>query len=72
MAQDGGFTWHSEPWRSLEELVRQRFVKPALDIEDFTAQASTRASVQRHRKNKFSRSFQRAIGDMLVRLHQEQ
>jgi hypothetical protein len=46
-------------------------VKPALDIEDFTAQASTRAPVQRHRKNRFSRSFQRAIGDMLVSLHHE-
>jgi hypothetical protein len=33
IAQEGGFTLHSDPWRPLEDLVRVRFGKESLDIE---------------------------------------
>jgi hypothetical protein len=33
IAQEGGFTLHSDPWRSLEDLVEVRFGKRCLDIE---------------------------------------
>ena len=34
IAQEGGFTLHSDPWRPLEDLVGVRFGKRSLDIED--------------------------------------
>ena len=33
IAQEGGFTWHSDPWCPLEELVTQPFSEGELDIE---------------------------------------
>ena len=33
VAQDGGFTWHSDPWRPLEDLPGTPFEEDALDIE---------------------------------------
>ena len=32
LAQDGGFTWHSDPWHSIESYAGQQFA-PLLDIE---------------------------------------
>jgi FRG domain-containing protein len=33
VAQDGGFTFHSDPWKPLEELVGEAFADSDLDIE---------------------------------------
>jgi hypothetical protein len=33
VAQDGGFTWNSDPWRPLEELAGTKFKEGFLDIE---------------------------------------